>query len=87
MPFPIHKMLLYCYEKDVERISSRTLNMLFFGRFFAGIALKLEKVGPQLGQLFQVSILPRACNPLQQMTEIDCENNFLAFKKIESSVT
>lgn len=87
MPSPLHKMLLYCYEKDFKRISSRTLNRIFFGRFFAGVALKLEKVGPQMGQLFQVSIRAHPCYPLPQMTEIDCENNFLAFKKIESSVT
>lgn len=62
-------------------------NEFHHGRFFAGIALTLEKVGPQLGQLFQVSIRTHPCYPLQRTTEIDCENNFLAFKKIESSVT
>ena len=47
VPFAVHRMLLYSYEKDIKQIlSGNTNHDNFFRDFFsAGIALKLEKVG------------------------------------------
>ena len=46
VPLAIHRMLLYIYEKDIKQILSGNTNRdNFFVIFFAGIALKLEKVG------------------------------------------
>ena len=49
VPLAIHRMLLYSYEKGIKQIlSGNTNHDNFFVIFFAGIALKLEK----LGQIF-----------------------------------
>ena len=46
VPLAIHRMLLYIYEKDIKQILSGNTNRdNFFVIFFAGRALKLEKVG------------------------------------------
>jgi len=48
VPLAIHRMLLYSYEKYIKQILSENTNHYNCYRdfFFAGITLKLEKVGP-----------------------------------------
>ena len=54
VPFAMHRMLLYSYEKHIKRILSGNTNRDNFFRdyVFAGIALKLD----DLAQFFQVAI-------------------------------
>ena len=65
-----YKMLRWRWDEVIQQISSGSAHHDTFGRSFAGIALKLEKVGPSF-HLFQfMSILIIRCNRRKETASV-----------------
>ena len=78
LPLPMHKMLLQSYEEDFTKFVSGGINYNNFLLIFAGMASKLEKVGPTFSSFNPCQSLPSVAK--DERKHFQCLNISLNYK-------